>query len=121
MLENKQTKGKMNRQESLFAILPRALKALREGEPTEIAVLWAPIYVDEYAEGEHVYAPRVAIEGKIIYPHRDGIKWEIDAVVSPSGTVFYTKIEDTLEAVKRVFTQGKAPAVTLRLVEGGAR
>lgn len=77
------------RQESLFAILPRAIADAVKGG-VEIAVINSPIHVGEYEEGEHVYAPRIAIENGIIYRRFPNVKWEIDALVSPSGSVFFT-------------------------------
>lgn len=88
------------RQESLFEILPRAIADAVKGG-VEIAVINAPIHVDEFTEGYHVYAPRIAIEGRIIYRKLEGMEWEIDALVSPSGSVFFTRVEDTLESVRR--------------------
>lgn len=107
----------MERQESLFEILPRAIADAVKGN-IEIAVINAPIHVDEHADGEHVYAPRVAIEGGIIYRKFPNMKWEIDALVSPSGSVFFTRVEDTLESVKRhVEKHGVKPKVEIELVE----
>jgi len=91
----------MTRQESLFAILPRAIADAVKSK-VEIAVINAPIHVDEHAEGEHVYAPKVAIEGGLIYRKFPNLKWEIDAVVSPDGSVFYTHQCDALGQVERV-------------------
>ena len=80
------------RQQSLFNILDAATHAaLCDGdEPIEIAVLRAPIYVDEYSDSEHVYAPKIAIEAGIIYKQRDGIEWAVDAIVNTDGSVFFT-------------------------------
>lgn len=108
------------RQESLFEILPRAIADAVKGN-VEIAVINAPIHVGEFQDGEHVYAPRVAIEGGIIYRKFPNVKWEIDALVSPSGSVFFTRIEDTLESVKRhVAKHGVKPAITIELHEPNA-
>lgn len=83
------------RQKSLRAILPRAIADAVKGN-VEIAVINSPIHVDEHDEGEHVYAPRVAIEGGVIYRKFPNIKWAIDAMVSPTGRVFYTQLDDVL-------------------------
>jgi hypothetical protein len=103
----------------LFEILPRAIADAVKGN-VEVAVIHAPIYVDEHAEGEHVYGVRPAIECGIIYRKLEGIEWEIDALVSPSGSVFFTRIEDTLASVKQhIEKHGVKPAITIELTDEG--
>lgn len=92
------------RQRSLFSILAAALVAAKESK-SEVFVIRAPIYVDEFAEGVHVYAPKGAHE--LIYRKREGIEWNIEAVVSASGSVFYTDVSDALFVLSHTNLQGR--------------
>lgn len=107
----------MNRQESLFAILPRAVKAAKENGGNQLVVLYGPAYVDEFAEGVHVYCPRMAVP--LLYPARAGWDRECDAVVEKDGSVFLTKLDDTLEMLKR--GQAKFASIKLQGLDWGNR
>jgi hypothetical protein len=98
------TKTGDSRFDSLIAILPDAKRCAAEHGVT-ICVLHAPIYVDEFEIGEHVYGARDACE--IMYPKREGMNdpadprlaWHIDATVEPNGEVFFTRVDDILGEV----------------------
>lgn len=105
----------MNRQESLFAILPRAVAAAKENGGNQLMVLYAPAYVDEYQEGSHVYCPVGAVD--LLYPARAAWQRECDAIVEKDGSVFATKVEDALEMLKR----NAAKFGRIEIVEEGAR
>lgn len=108
--------GLNDRQQSLFNILDAAVHAAKhEGEePLEIVVIRAPLHVDEYVDSEHVYAPKMAVEAGLIYKKRPGFEWQIDAVVGPTGSVFYTDTADALVVLKH--TQESERRVDFTLV-----
>ncbi len=80
---------------SLNAILPRAEEALRESGGETIVVIRSPIYLDEFAEGEHVYCPQ--IDAHLLYPHRTWMSdddYAVDAVITLHGTLYSLEVVD---------------------------
>lgn len=90
--------------DSLMAILPEAKRFAAENRMTYY-VIHAPIYVDEYEVGEHVFGTREACEimfPKAAWANTAGdprLAWNIDASVDPNGEVFLTRVDDILREV----------------------
>jgi hypothetical protein len=93
-----------SRFDSLMAILPEAKRFAAENGAT-FYVIHAPIYVDEFEVGEHVFGIREACE--IMFPKASWantpgdprLAWNIDASVDPNGEVFLTRVDDILREV----------------------
>ena len=100
--------GLSDRQRSLFNILDRAFEAAKESG-IQIQVFHAPVYVDEHAEGEHVYAP--SIGAAVLWP-RIG-DYDCDAVIRKTGVIL-TRMEDVtavLKATNELFVEPKLPTI----------
>jgi hypothetical protein len=81
------------RQRSLFSIIAAAQMAANEAKD-RVSILHAPIYVDEFVESEHVFCPSVAVP--VLYPERKGVPYSLDAIVEPSGSVYFLNRDDLL-------------------------
>jgi hypothetical protein len=83
------------RQRSLFKIIGAAQMAADEGK-CRIVVIHSPFYVDENSDSLHVFCPMGATE--FLFPKSRCIKriYNIDAVVEPSGSVYFTNRADVL-------------------------
>jgi hypothetical protein len=92
------------RQQSLFDILDRAVADAAQAS-VPIYVIHAPVYVDEFATGEHVYGPREA--ALVMYPKREkwGLPWAIDARIEPDGDVFLTHVRDIVFCLAQSLAQ----------------
>lgn len=82
-----------SRQRSLFNILPAAIMAAKKGK-LQIAVMHAPIYVDEHVDSEHVFCPYIALD--TLYPKHEGVVCTLDAMVEANGSVFLCVVDDAL-------------------------
>jgi hypothetical protein len=98
------------RQRSLFAILDRAVEVAR-ASGVQIQVWNAPVYVDEYAEGQHVYAP--SIGAAVLWPRIGDYRCE---AVIRKGSVFFTLVEDVMAVLSLV----RKDSFGIK-IEGGAR
>jgi len=106
------------RQRSLLAILDQAVEEAAKWN-VAIYVIRAPIYVDEHAEGEHVYSSRAA--AAYMYQKRDWMKpedWSLDARVDASGDVFFTQMQDTLLILGNTLAKERKLNVKLVDLEG---
>jgi hypothetical protein len=91
------------RQRSLFAILDTAkTEAVKNG--VSIYVLHAPEYVDEFATGEHVYAPREGVA--VLFPNCAVNQESCDALIGSTGEVLLMKLPD-LSVVAQHVTTGR--------------
>lgn len=86
---------------SLTAILDDAKAAARESGLT-IQVIHSPLYVDEYAEGEHVYGPHAAVEIMYRKPASDDLIWHVDATIDRKGNVLLTRPEDATRGLGKL-------------------
>jgi hypothetical protein len=100
------------RQRSLFDIIAAAQMAAHQSKEN-IYVIFSPFYVDEHVDSQHVYATKAA--SAMLYKQREGIEWQIDAVVEPNGKVFFSRGEDAL--IVLTFFDKEKTRISIQVVE----